>query len=224
MSKTKILFIGNSATYVNDIPEALSRLATKAGYEVECAMVVKGGATLSTHANIETALGRAAFEAIEKGFDTVFLQDNGNCISNDAMRIASKNACESLAAAIKKTGAQVGIYFRPPYGYDNSGYDPIAQCVEFDRHFGEISESIGALNAHVNRAFAYAIKHTDYKLWGQDNGHTSEHGAYLAVCVFFASVFGVSSACLEWNGLAETEAKELQSIADKIALQGVIPW
>ena len=86
MSKTKILFIGNSATYVNDIPEALSRLATKAGYEVECAMVVKGGATLSTHANIETALGRAAFEAIEKGFDTVFLQDNGNCISNDAIR------------------------------------------------------------------------------------------------------------------------------------------
>ena len=224
MNVKRILFIGNSATYVNDIPGTLSRLATKAGYPTECSSVVKGGAMLSTHANTETPLGKEAYQAIKNGFNTVILQDNGNCIVSESMRAASKNACETLTAAIKETGAQVGIYFRPPYGYESSEYSPLAQCIEFDRHFGEISESIGALNAHVNRAFAYAIKHTDYKLWGQDNGHTSEHGAYLAVCVFFASVFGVSSACLEWNGLAETDAKELQSIADKIALQGVIPW
>ena len=209
----RILFIGNSATYVNDIPGTLSRLAKKAGYELECESVVKGGAMLSTHANPETALGASALEAIKKGFDTVILQDNGNCISTEERRAASARACKSLASAVKETGAQVAIYFRPPYGYDNCGYDPIAQCEEFDRHFGEIAESIGAISIHVNRAFAYAIKNTDVRLWGPDNGHTSEQGAYLAVCVFFAALFGTSPSVLDYNGLPEAEAKALQEIA-----------
>ena len=38
----KVLFIGNSATYVNDIPQTLSRLATEAGYKPEAKSVTKG--------------------------------------------------------------------------------------------------------------------------------------------------------------------------------------
>ena len=224
MNVKRILFIGNSATYVNDIPGTLSRLATKAGYPTECSSVVKGGATLSTHANTETPLGKEAYQAIKNGFNTVILQDNGNCIVSESMRAASKNACETLTAAIKETGAQVGIYFRPPYGYESSEYSPLAQCIEFDRHFGEISERIGALNVYVNRAFAYAIKNTEQKLWGPDNGHTSETCAYLAVCVFFTALFRTSSSVLDHNGLPENVARELQSIADKITLHGLIPW
>ena len=92
---------------------------------------------------------------------------------------------------------------------------------DFYRHFGEISECIGALNVYVNRAFAYAIKNTEFKLWGADNAHTSEYGAYLAVCVFFTALFRVSASVLDGNGLLEKDARELQAIADKITLGGV---
>ena len=217
----KLLFIGNSATYVNDIPGTLSRLATKAGYCIECSSVVKGRATLTDHADTGNDLGKEAFEAIEKGFDIVFLQDNSSCISNEAMKEASKNACYTLDAAVKRTGAKTGIYFRPPSGREYLEYDSLAQCMEFDRHFGEISECIGALNVYVNRAFAYAIKNTEFKLWGADNAHTSEYGAYLAVCVFFTALFRVSASVLDGNGLSEKDARELQAIADKITLDGV---
>ena len=38
----KMLFIGNSATYVHDIPQTLGLLAGKAGYPVETKTIAKG--------------------------------------------------------------------------------------------------------------------------------------------------------------------------------------
>ena len=61
-------------------------------------------------------------------------------------------------------------------------------------------------------------------LWGPDNAHTSEYGAYLAVCVFFCTIFKVSSTALDAVGIAAEDAHNLQTIADKIALDGAMPW
>ena len=214
----KLLFIGNSATYVHDIPGTLASLATKAGYPTETNMVAKGGYKLSQHANISTDHGKAVFDEISKGYDIVFLQDNGNCISSSEMSTATKEACLALDTAIRNSGAVPYIYIRPPYGYNSFDHTPIEQCMEFDKLFCEVADSIGAKNIYVNRACAYAMKHLPYNLWGPDNAHTSEHGAYLAVCVFFASLFNTTSTVLEPNDLPPDDAFELQKVADKIAL------
>ena len=223
-SPIRVLFVGNSATYVHDIPGTLAGLAQKAGYKIECSSVVKGGATLAMHADASSPLGQKTLRAIEAGYDIVFIQDNGNCISSGEMRAKSKHAAETLGAAIRASGARVGIYIRPPYGYESFGCDPVGQCREFDKHFGEIADGIDAVCACVNRAFAYAIKNTNYNLWGPDNAHTSEYGAYLAVCVFFCTIFKVSSTVLDAVGISAEDAHNLQAIADKIALDGAIPW
>lgn len=220
----RLLFIGNSATYVNDIPGTLKNLAGKAGYPIECERIVKGGAKLSFHADLTTIHGQTVLETIQKGFDVVFIQDNANCISSDQLRLESKQACEALGNAIRASGAEVGIYFRPPYGYKEFGLEPPLQCEAFDRHFGEIASTFDTLNVYVNRAFAEAIQHTDFDLWGPDHAHTSERGAYLAVCVFFSTLFQVSSAVLDANGLPSEDAATLQAIADKVALDGKCPW
>ena len=224
MSPTRVLFVGNSATYVHDIPGMLAGLAQKAGYKIECGSVVKGGATLAMHADAASPLGQKTLRAIEAGYDIVFIQDNGNCISSGEMRAKSKCAAETLGAKIRASGARTGIYIRPPYGYESFGHDPVGQCREFDTHFGGVADSIDSVCAYVNRAFAYAIKNTDYNLWGPDNAHTSEYGAYLAACVFFCTIFNTSSAVLDTIGMPLEDARQLQTVADKIALDGVIPW
>jgi hypothetical protein len=48
------------------------------------------------------------------------------------------------------------------------------------------------------------------------------YGAYLAVCVFFSTIFQASSAVLDTNGLPKEDAAALQAIADKIALRSFI--
>ena len=223
-SAVRVLFLGNSATYVHDLPGTLGRLAQQAGYRLTCDSIAKPSITASFHADAATEHGQTVLKTIQKGYDIVFLQDNGNCISSEEMRLASQNAYRTLGAAIHAAGARAGIYFRPPYGYEKWGRDPIAQCREFDRHFGEIAESIKSVNAYVNRAFAQAIRHTDFDVWGPDHAHTSEHGAYLAVCVFFCAIFGESSAVLGDNGLPHADARVLQDIADRIMLRGELPW
>ena len=220
----KVLFIGNSATYVNNIPQTLSLLAQKAGYRVEVGTVTKGGVTLSHHADATTDLGKSVSRAIAGGaYDIVFLQDNGRCILSEENREESFAACRTLDRMIRDSGARTFFYVRPPTGRDQEGYDAYTQCLEYDKHFCTIAEELGAENAYVNRAFAYAIKHLDIPLWGPDNAHTSPEGAYLAVCVFFATLFRASATLLDDNGLPADVALSLQQAADKVVLGQYIP-
>lgn len=53
----RLLFIGNSATYVHDLPQTLAHLATEAGYPIEATTIAKGGYELSQHANADTEHG-----------------------------------------------------------------------------------------------------------------------------------------------------------------------
>ena len=215
-----LLFIGNSATYVHDIPQTLASLAGKAGYPVETKALTKGGYTISQHADPSSEHGKAVLDEIAKGYDIVFLQDNGNCISSEDMRNASKAACSTLHTAIRAARAKTYLYIRPPYGKDSFGCTPFEQCTAFDKLFVEISKQLGTGNVFVNRAFAYAMTHLHYDLWGPDHAHISEYGAYLAVCVFFSSLFHVSSTVLDSNGLPLQDACALQQVADKIVLDG----
>ena len=209
-----ILFIGNSATYVHDLPGMLCRFAKEAGRDIKTASIVKGGYELSRHGDESTDHGKNVLAEIAKGYDVVFLQDNSNCISTEEKRAASVLAYKKLPAAAKKSGARTVIYFRPPAGKAIFGLSPAEQCREFDRHFTAIAKELGAESAYVNRAFAEAIEKTDIDLWGPDNAHVSECGAYLAACVFFATLFGSCSKIKDTNGLPESVAQTLRSIAD----------
>jgi hypothetical protein len=220
----KMLFIGNSATYVNDIPGTLVRLARRAGYSLEADSIVKGGATLSFHADLDTEHGESVLRAIRGTYDIIWLQDNGNCVSCEEKRQDSLEACRVLGSLIRDAGARVGIYLRPPYGYEKWGISPFEQCKEYDLHFLSLAEELQPLNAFVNRAFAFAIRDTEYDMWGADHAHTSSYGAYLAVCVFFATIFHTSARVLDANDLPLEAASLLQDIADKVVLAQDLPW
>lgn len=169
----RLLFIGNSATYVHDVPETLAKLATEAGYPTESVRITLGGYTLKQHADADTEHGREVLKLIAQEFDHVFLQDNGSCVADNARREACKMACVTLGEAIRNSGAKARIYVRPPYGYEKYGLSPKAQCIEFDKLFGEIAKEIGAVCSYVNRAFAYAAEGCSLNLYGPDNAHTS---------------------------------------------------
>ena len=220
----RLLFIGNSATYKNTLPESLCALATEAGYPMEVASRTPGGYTLTQHADASTEHGESVLRAIAEGHDAVFLQDNGNCISSPEMSDAAREAFATLCGAIRAAGSQPMAYVRPPYAIEKFGYDVVGQCKALDALFGDLCTLHNAVPAYVNRAFARSYLTLSYDLWCHDRGHTSPHGAYLAICVFFATLFGVSSTLLGPLGLSAEEARDLQTVADEVALDGLIPW
>ena len=72
----RILFIGNSFTYYNEMPAMFSLLANDADFEVSTASVVKGGWYLSRFADPEDEMGKAlrAFYPRHR-WDDIVLQD-----------------------------------------------------------------------------------------------------------------------------------------------------
>lgn len=220
----RVLFVGNSATYVNDLPRMLQRLACEAGYYADVNMVVKSGAWMTAHADASTDHGKAVLAEIAKGYDIVFLQENSSCISSEENKAKTENAAKILNDAIREAGSLTYFYVRPPTGKDLAGYNSYTQCVEYDKLFEKLADEIGATNAYVNRAFAYSIvNNPEINLWGADNAHTGPCGAYLAVCVFFATVFDTSSAVLGSNGLPDNVAHALQTAADAAVFNSFVP-
>ena len=214
----KFLFIGNSATKVNNIPQTLQALAKKCGFTFDVEQITPDGCELAKHADISTDLGKRVFNEIAKGYDAVFLQENGSCMASDKKREACEDACRRLIAAARESGAEPYIYVRPPCFKDYYGYQTIEQCEQFDEIFGRIAKENGGVKCiYVNRAFAYVKKNMDYDLWGDDRAHTNLFGAYLIVCTFFATLFGVSATNLISDTIEASDARVLSEVADRIA-------
>ena len=209
----RFLFIGNSATYVHDLPATLVRLCEEKGIAIHQKQIVYGGRMLEQH-----AADKGVLEEIAKGYDGVFLQENGNGMTSPEARESSRNAIRILSEAVRASGAKLYFYVRPPYGIHLAELDSLAQCELFDSHFTPAAEEEGALCVYVNRAFAEAIRSLPYYLWGPDHAHINPHGAYLAVCTFYATLFGRSAAELGIAyDLPAEEAEALQKIADRVA-------
>ena len=220
----KLLFIGNSATYVHQIPQWLARVAEPFGHHLQVQQITPGGCTLARHADPGTEHGQAVFAEIAKGYDAVFLQDHGNCITTAGLTQASLDACRHLADAIKRSGAKLYYYVRPPYGKPLNGMAAPEQCRLFDAHFSASAMQTGAECIYANRSFAYALRRLELPLWGDDNAHTSPYGAFLIVCTLFATLFRQSATLLDPSPLEPEAAKALAQVADKIVFDHVLPW
>ena len=74
--KRSVYFIGNSATYYNDMPEIFKRLSASVGIDVEYEATTRGGASFSDYLTPADKDGALIFENLgSKKFDFVFLQD-----------------------------------------------------------------------------------------------------------------------------------------------------
>jgi len=165
----RFLFIGNSATYVNEIPQSLKKLAEAAGFFFETEQITLGGYTLRQHADAETEHGARVFDEIKKGYDVVFLQDNGNCVADEAHEVACRDAVSHLVRAIRESGAEPCFYVRPPTSYERFGLSPLSQCESFDKLF-PIWQRNTACRAYTSTAHL----HTRSAIWNTIFGVRTE--------------------------------------------------
>ncbi|MBQ2117839.1 MAG: hypothetical protein II192_02145, partial [Clostridia bacterium] len=73
----RVLFIGNSHTFFNDMPLLFAGIAAADGREITVESVTKGGWTLEKHANKNDECGKQIDRLLrEERFDFVILQEN----------------------------------------------------------------------------------------------------------------------------------------------------
>jgi hypothetical protein len=190
--RLRVLFIGNSLTFVNDLPGQLRRLVAAEGVVLQTAQVTPGGASLDDHWK-----GAAARAAIARGGWThVVIQPQ--TLEPFTMPRRFRAAAARLAAASRAVGATPLLLepwamepFHPVYAERWARGGPAALSGALRRAFAAVGPASGAPVVPVGPAFDAARRQRPgLRLTGADGGHPSPAGTYLAACVLAVTLTG----------------------------------
>jgi hypothetical protein len=223
---TRMLFIGNSYTYVNDLPGMFAELAQSGKHPVETRTLAPGGWSLSDHVNDQNT-GPAIQSA---KWDYVVLQEQSEIPAVDQSRTASMYpAVRTLIRMIEENGSQPLLFMTwahregdPAYGYHD--YDSMQNQIVTG--YLTIAREQGVPTAPVGYAWWRVRKqYPDIDLWQTDGSHPDRNGTYLAACVFYSVIFRESPEGLIFTaGIPSSSAQALQSIAARVVLDDPEIW
>lgn len=202
----KLLFIGNSFTQRNDLPELIAELAAARGMRVEHELISVGGASLRNHWNRENAAKAIA----SGGYSYVVLQEQSTLPVKNAKRMAEN--IRLFDEVIKATGSKTVLYMT--WARQHS---PEHQQVIADAYL-TIGKELGAIVVPVGLAWQkFHAKHDSPVLHDRDQCHPTLAGSYLAACVFLTVLLKANPVGIEAGpeGLDEQDRKLLQTAAWK---------
>jgi hypothetical protein len=172
-----ILFIGNSYTYVNDLPGIVQALADSAGEKIAVETIAQPDFALVDH----IAAGTAQREIAKGGWAFVVLQQGPSSVevNRDTLRLAVKTLAPSITAA----GAKPALF---------SAWPTSSRGVDYPRAI----ESYKLAAADVNGVFLPIAgawleawkKDPSLPLYASDGLHASMMGTYLAAVVIYAKL------------------------------------
>jgi len=193
----KVLFIGNSYTYRNNMPSIFEGIALSKNKNVEVEHCTLGKATLYIQSNRPQV-----FQSIRrKKWDVIVVQGSSRDFLADTLVLKNetKPALEKLISAVAKNDPSTKILFYMTWGYKN-GYKPMEEVNSFEKMANKIRDEYLNLYKEYNIGVVpvgmawkdVRRNRNDVKLYVKDGAHPSLKGSYLAASCFYAAIFGES--------------------------------
>jgi hypothetical protein len=178
----RVLFIGNSYTYYNNLPQMVSLLSDSIKTKLICSRSTVGGADLGEHWN--ESRGLKSKQMIQKGkYDIVVIQDNSMWpVDNpDSVYKYAKLMCD----LIKSTGAK-------PFIYETWARLKVPQNQqEINAVYAKVAKDNNATLVPVGEAWEKArILRPDLQLFDADGSHPSNIGTFLIATIFTQKISG----------------------------------
>ena len=227
LKKVRVLFIGNSLTYTNDLPGLTAELARSRGIELEHDMYAPGGYTLSQHSRDPVLL-----EKINKGgWDYVVLQEQSEMPAYPWAPTEVFPYARTLSRIIRDADPRAQVVFfmtmarkfgeqRDVRNFpDIATYEGMQRKLN-DSYTGMALENQGIL-VPVGRVWENVrARNPALNLYG-DDVHPNLAGTYLAACAFYAVLFKDSPAGLPHPGPLddETAAYLQKAVSDTLAAE-----
>lgn len=173
----KVLFIGNSHTYFNDMPQMVKELASAAGEELHVTMLTKGGMDFAWHQKQE----QTAFNLRYGGYDFCVLQQAAHPFpGQEALSEGAKAICELAGEhpprfALYMTWAEKAHPENQP------------EMTEAYRHTAQEQNLLLAPVGEIWQSFRR--EYPDMELYFTDGAHASPAGSLLAAAVIFKTLF-----------------------------------
>jgi hypothetical protein len=223
---TRVLFIGNSYTTVNDLPSVFASLARSGGHQVETGTAAPDGWTLANHADSSATSARLA----SAKWDIVVLQEQSQLPSVEQFRQTQMYpAARRLISSIRNQGARPLFYLtwaRRDGWPENAMPDYASMQAAIDDGYLAIARDQRVAVAPVGDAWATLVtRGVGAPLWQPDGTHPAEAGTYLAACVFYATIFRESPKGLGYHSsLSADAAGIIQSVAAETVLGDPAKW
>jgi hypothetical protein len=197
----RVLFIGNSLTYANDLPGMVCALARSAGRPATCESVAKPDYGLQEHWNDQDAR-----RAIARGWDVVVLQQGPSALPESRRLLRAYT--RRFDAEIKKAGARTALYMVWPSRARHSDFPAVSQS------YAAAAKDVNGLLLPAGDAWRAAwAADPGLALYGPDGFHPSPPGTYLAAALIFEQLFDMPPPAVSVTGVAPEVAGLLRRIA-----------
>lgn len=231
---TRVLFIGNSYTYVNDLPNTFRQLALSMGDTVDVAMSAPGGYTFEQHAVYAPTLA-----AIAAGpWDFVVLQEQSQRPSFPPEQVAVEVLpfAAQLVDTIRTRNACTRPVFYMTWGRRDgdasncAAWPPVCTYAgmqaQLRASYVEMALDNDAACAPVGMAWSRTRADLpDLELYVSDGSHPTVAGTYLAANVLYATLFRHHTEDATYtDALNADTAAMLRTIAATTVLDSLDTW
>ena len=181
---TRVLFVGNSLTYVHNLPAVFTALAHSQGREVEAAMLVRGGQTLTQHLQS----GVLTPQLLSK-YDKVVLQERGGDLVCAEYSPEAIEHCEASRTAHAKLVQQVRAAGAEPILLGTSQPEPGASR-QMQENETELGRELGAPTIAVSETVRLAMEKRPSADWVSPDHHPGEEQTLLVSIELYRALFG----------------------------------
>ena len=173
--KIRILFIGNSLTYVNDLPEVVRRLFEGVGIEADCFMLAVGGKCMDYHAR----QAETAYNIRYGHYDYIVLQGKATGFDPDPFYENGKIIFDKF---ISGTGAKPVMYVAWSLRGEAEKQPSMTAA------YTKLAGYTGGLVAPAGEAWQKALRlRPAPEIYKEDGNHPTRAGTYLcSLCIFYA--------------------------------------
>lgn len=227
----RILWIGNSFTYFNDLPGMVQEIAASQGTKLSCTRFLKGGERFSGHLKNQKLIQTLK----SGGWDYVILQEQSTIPAMSTTKVIRNvypmaRALDSLAHI---GSPDVKVVFFMTWGHKFGNRKPIAEyplANDYDNmqerlktSYLEMTYDNNAWCAPVGMAWQrIRLERPDCELYRSDNYHPAVPGSYLAANVIFTTLFQKPYRTEFTADLPTSLAEYLQQTAQQTVLDNFV--
>lgn len=229
-----VLFLGNSYTYVNNLPQMFADVALSTSDTVVFDSNAPGGYTLQLHSTNATSISKIN----SGGWDYIVLQEQSQLPSFPISQVETDvfpyahfldsvinlyNPCVETAFYMtwgRKNGDATNCSFWPPVcTYD--GMDSLLNL-----RYRMMADSNAAILSPVGAVWNYIRKNNpNIELYSADESHPSLAGTYAAACCFYATIFRKDPTLISFNSsLTAAYADSIKLAAKLIVYDSLLNW
>lgn len=233
-----VLFLGNSYTYVNNLPQMISDAAASMGDVLIYDSNAPGGYYLGDHLTNTTSVNKIMIG----NWDYVVLQDQSMAYAYTSTfrnMIPYAYKLDSIVKAFNSCGQSMfymtwgrkngDTYLCSPPEctidtWINRTYYEMDSTIQLNYMFA--ADSLNTLASPVGAVWRYIRRnYPAIELFQSDESHPSEAGTYAAACCFYTALFRKDPTLISFNaGLSGADASNIRNAARLVVYDSLSKW